>query len=597
MAATADQGVVASKGLEEVMTGTTVEAIAQGTAPQGVVPLQSIDPVGDVHIAAQPVGAGGGAAHHHLGPQIRLAPHHPIAEAEALHPEGGLAEVVENPHRVPAAIADHQIGIEALGNDFAGGNIQPAQFILKAIAVQQRVAAITASHHIEVIARPSAKEIITGAALESIVPLQPREAVGAGIAQDPVGGSRARKPIGSGPSRDQSLDREHRAEQHGEGIPPAADSPGQGAKDGGPGGTHARQAAGEPKQGPRIGQGSAVGRQGPEQGGHLEAEAAIRLHRCLQPPEQGAQLHLGREQTVDGLPQPREGRLQGVGDPSLGHLGPGDAAKAPAHQLLHGPQAPVGVLITCPAGQHLLLNAGPGKDQGLDQGRPLHRIARDPLLQQGRQGAIGAGGDGLVQPGHQTHAPQLRQGGDGGGHGKGVQLTRAGGIDREPHVMDGQHAAIEGAVGAELAVAIALGIAPRRFGIGEGKALHTALIKAEQLPWIGFGIGIGIQPEPQFRPDGISAIDAAIAIAIEAPQGFKAMAGQGAIPQARAVAEELVARGDPAVTITIPHQQGIATADPAGAFREAIAIVVELDGSLPDAAGGDTVAVEVEHQG
>ena len=163
--------------------------------------------------------------------------------------------------------------------------------------------------------------------------------------------------------------------------------------------------------------------------------------------------------------------------------------------------------------------------------------------------------------------------------------------------MDGQHAAIEGAVGAELAVAIALGIAPCRFGIGEGKALHTALIKAEQLPWIGFGIGIGIQPEPQFRPDGIAAIDAAIAIAIEAPQGFKAMAGQGAIPQARAIAEELVARGDPAVTITIPHQQGIATADPAGAFREAIAIVVELDGSLPDTAGGDTVAVEVEHQG
>ena len=75
------------------------------------------------------------------------------------------------------------------------------------------------------------------------------------------------------------------------------------------------------------------------------------------------------------------------------------------------------------------------------------------------------------------------------------------------------------------------------------------------------------------------------------------MAGQGAIPQARVVAEELVARGDPAVTIAIPHQQGIAPADPARAFGEAIAIVVELDGSLRDAAGGDTVAVEVEHQG
>ena len=178
--------------------------------------------------------------------------------------------------------------------------------------------------------------------------------------------------------------------------------------DGGPGGTHRGKAGDETEQGAGVGQGSAIGREGREQGTNLEAGAAIRLHPQLHEPEKGCQLHLGVEQTVDGLLQPRKGRLQGGGKPTLGHLGPGDAAKAPADQLLHGPQAAVGVLVAVPSGQHLLLNAGPGKDQGLDQGLPLGRTARTPLLQQRRQGAIGAGGDGLVESGHQPHAPELR---------------------------------------------------------------------------------------------------------------------------------------------------------------------------------------------
>ena len=106
---------------------------------------------------------------------------------------------------------------------------------------------------------------------------------------------------------------------------------------------------------------------------------------------------------------------------TMGHVSPGDAAKAPAHQLLHGPEAPVGVLIAAPTGQNLIFNAGPGEDQGLEQSLPLHRTARDPLLQQGRQGAMGAGGDGLMQPGHHPHARQLRQGGDGSGHGVRIE--------------------------------------------------------------------------------------------------------------------------------------------------------------------------------
>ena len=163
--------------------------------------------------------------------------------------------------------------------------------------------------------------------------------------------------------------------------------------------------------------------------------------------------------------------------------------------------------------------------------------------------------------------------------------------------MAGQLTAIAAAVGTDLAVAIALGITPRRIDVGKGKTLHTALIQAEQLTRIGFRVGVGIQPELQIRPDGITAIDAAIAVAIEAPQGLKAMAGQAAIAQAGVVSEQLVARGDPAITIPIAHEQGIAYTNPARAFREAIAVMVELDGCPSDAEGGDTVAVEVEHQG
>ena len=78
--------------------------------------------------------------------------------------------------------------MEALDDDLDGGHIQPTQFILRARQLLQRVAAIATSHHIEIIARPSAENVLTGAALENIIPLQAREAVGAGISLDPVGG-------------------------------------------------------------------------------------------------------------------------------------------------------------------------------------------------------------------------------------------------------------------------------------------------------------------------------------------------------------------------------------------------------------------------
>ena len=171
------------------MAWATVEAIGQGTAQEGVVPLQPTNPVRHVAVAAQLIGTSRGAGHHHPLAQLPITPQHPIAEAEALHPGGGIGEVLNNPNRVTAAIADHQIGTEALDGDLGGRNIQPAQFILRAIPILKRVAAIATRDHIEIVARPSAENVITAAALKNIIPLQAREAVGAGISVDPVGGS------------------------------------------------------------------------------------------------------------------------------------------------------------------------------------------------------------------------------------------------------------------------------------------------------------------------------------------------------------------------------------------------------------------------
>ena len=171
------------------MAWTTVEAIGQGTAQEGVVALQPLNPVRHVAEAAQLIRTRRGTGHHHPLPNLPIAPHHAIAEAEALHPRVGIVEILENPHSVTATIADHQLAMEPLDGDLGGGHIQPTQFILKALPVLQRVAAIATSRQIEIVARPSAEDVITAAALENIIPLQAREAVGAGISLDPVGGS------------------------------------------------------------------------------------------------------------------------------------------------------------------------------------------------------------------------------------------------------------------------------------------------------------------------------------------------------------------------------------------------------------------------
>ena len=189
IAAAALEVVVAPIALQHVIAGTTEEPIIQPRSLQGVVACQAINPVRHVAVAAQLIGTSRGATHHHPRPQLPITPQHRITEADALHPGGGIGEVLENPDRVTAANADHQIGIESLDGDLGGGNIQPTQLIPSAILIKQRVAAIATCHHIEIIARPSAENVITAAALENVIPRLTREDIGASISLNPVGGS------------------------------------------------------------------------------------------------------------------------------------------------------------------------------------------------------------------------------------------------------------------------------------------------------------------------------------------------------------------------------------------------------------------------
>ena len=80
------QIVVAAVALQHVIAGATQQPITKPTSHQGVVPCQSIDPIHHVAVAAQTVGASRGAAHHQPRLLLLSAPHHPIAEPEALDP-------------------------------------------------------------------------------------------------------------------------------------------------------------------------------------------------------------------------------------------------------------------------------------------------------------------------------------------------------------------------------------------------------------------------------------------------------------------------------------------------------------------------------
>ena len=200
-----------------------------------------------------------------------------------------------------------------------------------------------------------------------------------------------------------------------------------------------------------------------------------------------------------------------------------------------------------------------------------------------------------MQAGHCAHPRQVWQVGDCRRYWNGVELNGAAGVGAEPHVIAGGEAAIAAAVGADLPMAVALGIKSAAEGVIKQEGCHAGLLKADQFAGIGLGIGIGINPEPQTSPFRITGRNLIVKVAIEAAQGFEAIGGSLVVRQAGVVAEQFCSARDAAIAIKIPHQQSISLTYPTAAFREAVVVMVEVDSASAERPCGDTVAIEVEH--
>ena len=413
---------------------------------------------------------------------------------------------------------------------------------------------------------------------------------------DPVGINAAVESVIGGGAAQQGAAGHRGPPHHAEGILPPARGLHQGLKDLGPLAPHPAQPCFDPEQHPPIGPGTLeVSELGQGRFGAIAAAAAGPFHQA-EALEQGGQVDLGGEEEVElpadrckGAPQGRQG--QGGWQGRQRHV-----AEGATHQPFEGQDPPVDLRFLGGAREHGVLHTGPGEEDRLDQRSPLGGAGEAPLLHQALQGGEGIGRHHLVQAGHGAHASQVRQGRDGGGHRQGVDLTAAGDVNGKPHVRQVAAAAGAGEVGAELAVTVALAVEQVGFRVVEHQTPNAHLFGREQFAPIGEGIGVAVNPNPQALPGAVAAVDLAVAVGIEAAQGLKAIAGQAAAGQAGGVAEEFVAVGDAAVAIEIPHQQPVARAHPAGAFGEAVAVMVEVDRAGVDRAADHAVAIEVKHQ-
>ena len=507
--------------------------------------------------------------------------------------------MVEHQHPLAPGLDQGQVRPQPLHQHLGRGDVDKAELIAVAggaIGIRDPIVALAPLDQVEVVAQSAREGVITAAAHQHIVARPADQLVMAVKAFDPVGINAAVEPVVGGGAAQQGAAGHRGPPHHAEGILPPACGLQQGLQDLGPLAPHPAQPRLDAEQHPPIGPGTLeVSQVGQGRFGAIAAAAAGPFHQA-EALEQGGEVDLGGEEEVElpadrckAAPQGRQGQRGRQGRHR--HV-----AVGATHQPFKGQDPAVDPRFLGVAGEHGILHTGPGEEDRLDQRSPLGGAGEAPLLQQARQGGEGIGRHHLVQAGHGAHASQVRQGRDGGGHRQGVGLAAAGDVNGKPHVREVAAAAGAAEVGAELTVAVALAVQQVGFRVGEQQAPHAHLFGGEQFAPIGEGIGVSVNPNPQALPGAIAAVDLAVAVGIEAAQGFKAIAGQAAAGQAGGIAEEFVAVGDAAVAIEIPHQQPVARAHPAGAFGEAVAVMVEVDRAGVDGAADHTVAIEVEHQ-
>ena len=121
--------------------------------------------------------------------------------------------------------------------------------------------------------------------------------------------------------------------------------------------------------------------------------------------------------------------------------------------------------------------------------------------------------------------------------------------------------------------------------------------EGKQFACLADAVLIQITPESQIGKAGIEAIDLAVVVAVFLGEGGKAVGGLAASGQRCGVAEQFAAVVDGVVAVAVKDEEGVVAPGPACGSLDAVAIVVEEDGSGGvDAGGFQAVAVEVEDQ-
>ena len=133
-------------------------------------------------------------------------------------------------------------------------------------------------------------------------------------------------------------------------------------------------------------------------------------------------------------------------------------------------------------------------------------------------------------------------------------------------------------------------------GCVERERLDSERAQGCQLAGLGLAVGIAVAPQAQVRKGGVTGVNRVVGVEVERSQGGKAVAGVGAIGQARTAAKELAAIVDQAVVVKVEREPGVAARQPARALALAVGVDIEHDTGL-GAQGSHAIAVEIERQG
>ncbi len=107
--------------------------------------------------------------------------------------------------------------------------------------------------------------------------------------------------------------------------------------------------------------------------------------------------------------------------------------------------------------------------------------------------------------------------------------------------------------------------------------MHAGICQRQQFGACGHRVAVAVPPHAQLRIGGVGGVDPAVVVAVQVGQRGEAVGRPGAAGQNGVVAEQFAAIVDLAVAVPVPHQQAVVLAGPASGFREAVAVVVEVN--------------------